>query len=86
MGRLDARDEEARTVLHKLRYNGQNEELIDLDFREIRDVIIADRANMNTSWYTILTRSSWRKHLLLGCSVQAFGPLSGINISSKLLD
>ncbi|RSL45787.1 hypothetical protein CEP54_014129 [Fusarium duplospermum] len=28
----------------------------------------------------ILTKPSWRKRLLLGCGIQAFGPLSGINV------
>lgn len=73
------RHEEARTVLSKLR-NGENPSRIDLEFIEIRDVIAADREIGKVSAMSILTKSSWRKRLLLGCGVQAFGPLSGINV------
>ncbi|KXH55436.1 hypothetical protein CSAL01_05073 [Colletotrichum salicis] len=73
------RHEDARRSLGKLR-SGLDEETIDLEFREIRDVILADRALGNISWKSIITKPSWRKRLLLGCGVQAFGPLSGINV------
>lgn len=73
------RHEEARDVLLRLR--GQdNIETVDLEFREIRDVILADRAMGHVSWKSIITKPSWRKRLLIGCGVQAFGPLSGINV------
>ncbi|KAF2854217.1 general substrate transporter [Plenodomus tracheiphilus IPT5] len=73
------RHEQAMDSLSKLR-KGNDIETIDLEFREIRDVIIADRALGDISWMSIITKSSWRKRLLLGCGVQAFGPLSGINV------
>lgn len=73
------RHEEAMASLRKLR-KGIDEELIELEFREIKDVIIADRALGNITWLSIITKPTWRKRLLLGCSVQAFGPLSGINV------
>ncbi|KAF2125668.1 general substrate transporter [Dothidotthia symphoricarpi CBS 119687] len=73
------RHEEAMASLKKLR-TGIDGETIDLEFREIRDVIIADRALGNINWLSIITKASWRKRLLLGCGVQAFGPLSGINV------
>ncbi|KAE8146848.1 hypothetical protein BDV25DRAFT_143300 [Aspergillus avenaceus] len=73
------RHEEARAVLENLRTNA-SPDAVDLEFREIRDVILADRAAGNTSWRSILTKPSWRKRLILGCGVQAFGPLSGINV------
>jgi MFS family permease len=71
--------EEARAVLHRLR-SGQDQELIELEVQEIRDVIAADRALGEVSWKSILTRPTWRKRLLLGCGIQAFGQLSGINV------
>lgn len=73
------RHEEARAVLQKLR-SGQEDRIIELEFREIRDVIIADRAAGSVTWKSIVTRPTWRKRLLLGCGVQAFGPLSGTNV------
>lgn len=71
--------EEARAVLAKLR-NGEDVAKIDLEFIEIRDVILADREIGKVTTMSILTKPSWRKRLLLGCGVQAFGPLSGINV------
>ncbi|GKT56426.1 hexose carrier protein [Colletotrichum tofieldiae] len=73
------RHEDARRSLGKLR-SGLDEETIDLEFREIRDVILADRALGDISWKSIVTKPSWRKRLILGCGVQALGPLSGINV------
>ncbi|KAL4894275.1 general substrate transporter [Aspergillus ambiguus] len=73
------RHEEAKAVLKRLRAD-KSPIIVDLEFREIRDVIIADRAAGNTSWKTILMKPSWRRRLILGCGVQAFGPLSGINV------
>lgn len=73
------RHEEARAVLEKLR-NGENESKIHLEFNEIRDVILADREIGQVNAWSILTKPSWRRRLLLGCGVQAFGPLSGINV------
>jgi MFS family permease len=73
------RHEEAKAVLTRIR-KGSSADTVELEFREIRDVIAADRAVGNTSWKTILTKPSWRRRLILGCGVQAFGPLSGINV------
>ncbi|KAL3487508.1 general substrate transporter [Aspergillus germanicus] len=73
------RHDEAKAVLYRIRGNAPAE-TVELEFREIRDVIAADRAAGNTSWKTIITKPSWRKRLILGCGVQAFGPLSGINV------
>lgn len=73
------RHDEAKAVLNVLR-SGEDPEKIELEFREIRDVIEADRAIAHVSWRSIITKPSWRKRLLLGCGVQAFGPLSGINV------
>ena len=76
------RHEEALAVLHKLHGDGTQEKevYIELEYREIRDVIAADRAHNEISWSSIITRPSWRKRLLLGSGIQAFGPLSGINV------
>lgn len=73
------RHDEARAVLNVLR-SGSDPVVIDLEFREIRDVIEADRTIAQVSWRSIITKPTWRKRLILGCGVQAFGPLSGINV------
>lgn len=73
------RFDEARVVLEKLR-NDRDPEVIDLEFREIRDVVVADRVLGKTSWKSIISKPSWRRRLILGCGIQALGPLSGINV------
>jgi hypothetical protein len=69
-------------VLTKLHGNGSNDEFLDLEFREIRDTIVAEKTLQVDSWAALLSKPSWRKRLLLGCGLQAFGQLSGINVSS----
>ena len=74
------RYEEAQAVLRKLHGNGQNHEFLDLEFREIRDTIVAEKSVAVRSWKEIFSRPSWRRRLALGMGVQAFGQLSGINV------
>ncbi|RAH42504.1 sugar porter family MFS transporter [Aspergillus brunneoviolaceus CBS 621.78] len=76
------RHEEALATLHKLHGDGTPEKTsyIELEYQEIRDTIEAERAHNSITWTSILTKPSWRRRLILGCGVQAFGPLSGINV------
>lgn len=74
------RHDEARTVLRKLHGNGQNDDFLDLEFEEIRDTIVAEKAVQIVSWKGLFAKASWRKRIVLGCGVQAFGQLSGINV------
>jgi MFS family permease len=73
------RMDDARQVLGRLR-SGQHPNEIQLEFQDIHDTIIADREIAQVSWKSIISKPSWRLRLLLGCGVQAFGPLSGINV------
>jgi len=79
------RHEDARLVLQKLHGTGSNEEFLDLEYKEIRDTIVAEKTIAVQTWSGLLSRSSWRKRLALGCGVQAFGQLSGVNVSLYLL-
>jgi sugar porter (SP) family MFS transporter len=72
--------EEARGVLASLHGTGSNQEFLDLEFREIRDTIVAEKAVAVKSWKEMVSRPSWRKRLFLGMVIQAFGQLSGINV------
>ena len=74
------RHEEARAVLNKLHSTGNNEDFLQLEFEEIRDTVVAEKAAQTVSWKALLAKPSWRKRLLLGCGVQAFGQLSGVNV------
>lgn len=76
------RHEEALATLHHLHGDGTPEksQYIELEYQEIRDTIEAERAHNTITWTSILTKPSWRRRLILGCGVQAFGPLSGINV------
>ncbi|OCT46895.1 hypothetical protein CLCR_02563 [Cladophialophora carrionii] len=70
--------DEARVILAKLRGN-QNEEAVNMELQQISDTLEADRA-ARVSWKSIITKPSWRKRLLLGCGVQTFASLSGVNV------
>lgn len=75
------RHDEALETLRKLRSgSSDSEQLVALEFQEIKEAIEAERATHNVTWSSILTTPSWRRRLALGCGVQAFGPLSGINV------
>ncbi|KAJ5477170.1 general substrate transporter [Penicillium diatomitis] len=76
------RHDEALATLHRLHGDGtpEKEQYIELEFQEIRETIEAERASTKITWSSILTKPTWRRRLVLGCAVQAFGPLSGINV------
>lgn len=74
------RQDEARMILEKLHGGSEDSEFVDLEFHEIQDSIIAERSETVKSWSAIISKKSWRKRLLLGAGVQAFGQLSGINV------
>lgn len=75
------RVDEAQAVLVRLRSGRpDSERKIELELREIQDVVFAERIANQTSWKSIFTKPSWRKRLILGCAIQGFGPLSGINV------
>ncbi|KAJ0162487.1 High-affinity glucose transporter [Colletotrichum tanaceti] len=75
------RHAEARRSLDRLRA-GVDEKLVDAEYAEIRHAVRAQSSLRETGrlWKAILTKPSWRRRLLLGCGVQAFSPLSGINV------
>ncbi|KAJ0364997.1 hypothetical protein COL26b_012259 [Colletotrichum chrysophilum] len=75
------RPDEARQGLDKLRI-GVDEKVVEVEYNEIR-LAVREQSALNKTWNLwkeILTRPSWRKRLLLGCALQAFSPLSGINV------
>jgi hypothetical protein len=74
------RQDEARAVLERLHSNGTNQKFLELEYIEIRDAIFAEKNLAVKSWKSIITKPSSRRRLLLGCGIQAFGQLSGINV------
>ena len=74
------RYEEAREALRKLHGTGDNDEYLDLEYREIHDTIVAEKTVAVRSWRGLVAKPAWRRRLLLGCGIQAFGQLSGINV------
>lgn len=69
-----------KAVLRKLYGNGSNDEFLELEYREIRETIIAEKTLIVQSWGALLAKPSWPKRLALECGVQTFGQLSGINV------
>jgi hypothetical protein len=75
------RHDEAKHVLERLHGTGSNAGFLELEFREIRDTIIAEKTRSAMTWRGLLSKPAWRRRLLLGCGVQAFGQLSGVNVN-----
>ncbi|KAH7348893.1 general substrate transporter [Rhexocercosporidium sp. MPI-PUGE-AT-0058] len=74
------RHEEARLVLEKMHGTGSNQDFLELEYCEIRDTIVAEKSLQVPAWSALLQKPSSRRRLFLGCGVQAFGQLSGINV------
>lgn len=74
------RHDEAREALRRLHGNGQNEEYLELEYREIHDTIVAEKQVAVRSWSGMISKPAWRRRLALGMGIQAFGQLSGINV------
>lgn len=74
------RHEEARAVLQRLRSGNTDENLISLEFNEIRDTIAAEKQVSVKSWKEMVSRPSWRKRVILAMGLQAFSQLSGVNV------
>lgn len=73
------RYEEAQATLNRLR-GGNDQVMINLEFQEIRDTIVAEKQVTVKSWKEIFSRPAWRKRLVLGMGLQAFSQLSGVNV------
>jgi sugar porter (SP) family MFS transporter len=74
------RNEEAKSVLRKLHYNGHNEDFLELEYTEICEAIELDRKLAVKSWKGLFAKKSWRRRLALACGIQLAGQTSGINV------
>ncbi|KAK8214026.1 general substrate transporter [Phyllosticta capitalensis] len=74
------REEEAMQVLRKLHYNGQNDEWIQQEFREIIMTVSAEKAITAPGWRIMFTVPQWRTRLMHATLVQVFTQFTGINV------
>jgi len=74
------KEEEALRVLHRLHYNGHNDEWIQKEFNEIKTTIDAEREITAPGWKPMFTVPQWRTRLLQATLVQVFTQFSGINV------
>ncbi|KAJ8111872.1 hypothetical protein OPT61_g5639 [Boeremia exigua] len=74
------RADEALRVLHKLHYDGTNEDWINQEFSEIKLTIEAEKAITAPGWAVMFKVKSWRTRLLHATSIQLFGQMTGINV------
>lgn len=72
--------EEAEKILHKLHFDGTNEEWIKQEFKEIKMTINAEKAATAPGWLIMFKVPQWRKRLALGTLVQVFTQFTGINV------
>ena len=79
--------DEAQHVLDRLhlRKDQSNRDFVDLEFKEIRDAILAEKsAIQGIGWKLLVTKRSYRRRVLLACGIQAFTQTSGINVSALI--
>ena len=74
------RYEEGKATLYRLREGAVETHLIELEFQEIRDTIVAEAQVSVHSWKQIVSKPSWRKRFALGMGVHGFSQLSGVNV------
>ncbi|KAG9311678.1 general substrate transporter [Chiua virens] len=74
------REEEALQVLADLHGNGdRNNELVALEFEEIKEQVAFERTRGAKSFMDVLEPSIFRR-VVLGCSLQMWSQLSGMNV------
>lgn len=72
--------EEGRAVLHKLHYDGSNDEWVQNEFNEIKTTIDAEKSLTVPGWSVMFTVPQWRRRLILATLVQVFTQFTGINV------
>lgn len=71
------RSDEALRVLHKLHYDGTNEDWINKEFNEIKLTIEAEKAITAPGWGVMFKVKPWRTRLFHATSIQLFGQMTG---------
>jgi hypothetical protein len=71
------RTDEALAVLHKLHYNGSNEDEITAQFHEIKTTIEAEKAITAPGWLVMFKVKPWRTRLLHATAIQVFTQMTG---------
>jgi hypothetical protein len=74
------REDEAMKVLHRLHYNGHNEDHIQMEFHEIKTTIAAEKAITAPGWQIMFQIAQWRTRLMHGVAVQVFTQFTGISM------
>jgi len=74
--------DEGRQVLADLRAHGDlNSPIVMAEFMEIEDQVRNEKENSKNSWVE-MRKTKVLKRVFLGCSVQAWSQLSGMNVMS----
>ncbi|KAF1949692.1 general substrate transporter [Byssothecium circinans] len=74
------RADEALQVLHKLHYNGSNEDEIQAEYHEIKATIEAEKAITAPGWLIMFKVAPWRTRLFHATLIQVFTQMTGINV------
>jgi MFS family permease len=71
------RSDEALRVLHKLHYDGTNEDWINQEFNEIKLTIDAEKAITAPGWAIMFKVPVWRTRLMHATLIQVFTQMTG---------
>jgi sugar porter (SP) family MFS transporter len=77
------KSEQAKRTLETLhlKRDGSNVDFVDREFLEIRDAILAEKAETKSvTWKVIFTNAPYRRRVILACGIQAFTQTSGVNV------
>ncbi|KAJ5648371.1 hypothetical protein N7490_004743 [Penicillium lividum] len=70
-----------RSALNRLHnFNATNSQLVEYEMAQIHESIAYERTAAVHSWRQLLLSRQWRYRILLGCGIQAFTQLSGVNV------
>lgn len=71
------RSDQALQILHKLHYDGHNEDWIQAEFNEIKLTIDAEKSLTVPGWRIMFKVKTWRKRLFHAVLVQVFTQMTG---------
>ncbi|KAI5294141.1 hypothetical protein KEM52_004627 [Ascosphaera acerosa] len=72
--------EEAHKSIHKLHYDGTNEDWVMGELNAIKEAAVAEKSIQHNPWVSMFTVPQWRHRLLLSIAIQAFGQTTGTNV------
>lgn len=72
------KEDKAWGVLRRI-HNAATDAFVEGEYHEIKEQIRAEQEMFQPTWIQIAKKPSWRKRIILVCTLQIFAQLTGIN-------